>query len=154
MNSSGQKSSRNQSMSSQHVIKVMPSTGDYVESADYDPCREWLRLMVAFICLGIAAGAIYPIHLGVECFLDNHIDGTLNLSHCEPLFSVEYSLSILVGAVVIELITLFLFFYACRHEFCGVKRRYQTGLCSGGDGRPRSPAVHPMRVPPSPTYSY
>lgn len=125
--------------------KILPD-GDYVEGADYDPCREWLRMITAIVCVACAVGAVYPIHLGVDCYFDNFHDGVVDLTRCKKLFSIEYSLTVLAVAVLVELFMLAVFIYSCRHEFCGVKRRYKTGLLCCGKQRPASAKVYPTRL--------
>lgn len=127
---------------------------DYVESADYDPCREWLRMVAAIVFVILGAVAIYPIHLGVECYFDNFQDGVIDLTKCKNLFSIEYSMTVLAVSVGTEIAMIALFFYTCRHEFCGVKRRYKTSFLCCGSHQTGSSTVHPFpnKLPDKPTY--
>ena len=123
---------------------------DYSVDAEYDPCREWLRLLAAFTSLVVGIIAVYPIHLGVDCYMDNFDNEVIDLTQCKNLFNIPYSLTVLGVAVLTEAICLFLFFFSCRHEFCGVKRRYKTGLMCC-PSRPNS-RVSPSPVPRAPKY--
>jgi len=122
---------------------------DYVE-ADYDPCREWLRLITAVTAILLGLAAVYPIHLGVDCYLDS-ADEVVDLKQCKNIFNIEFSMSLMVGACVVELVMVMLFFYACRHEFCCVKRKYKRPLivpCRGcADGPGDQVRVTPIQAP-------
>lgn len=118
---------------------------DYNEEAEYDACREWLRLLAAIASIIMAAVAVYPIHLGVECYLDLNEDVKIDLAQCKNILNIEISMTLLISAAVMEVIMLTLFFYSCRHEFCGVKRKYTSGLlCCGGRSRSVSPVTYPL----------
>lgn len=117
---------------------------NYDPEAGYDPCREWLRLITGLVSMVIAIVTVYPIHLGVDCYLDQYKDGDIDLSQCKNLFKIEYSITTLAVSVVLEAFMIFLFIYSCRHEFCGVKRDYKHGLLFCSPLRSKSPVVYPM----------
>lgn len=100
---------------------------NYADSPDYDTTREWLRLLAAVTCLSAAAAVVYPIYIGLECLGDMQ-DGSNDISECKYIFTPAYAFALIAGAVIGEVILIFLLCYACRHEFCGVKRRYETNF--------------------------
>lgn len=130
---------------------------DYNAEAEYDSCREWLRLLVAFAAMVLAMGAAYPIKLGIDCYRDNSVDGKVDLTECKDLFTVPYSLTVLAVALGVELAMILLFFYTCRHEFCGRKRKYTTGLlfCTGKSSTVTVyPSPSPHKAAPEPSILY
>lgn len=114
------------------MVNGQVSTGlirsTYNESANYDPCREWLRLLVATVSLIAAAVAVYPLHIAVECYFDNTIADRADLVHCQNLLNLEVSVTILVAALIIEGAMIVTFCFACRHEFLGVRRDYKRPI--------------------------
>lgn len=123
---------------------------DYSMDAEYDPCREWLRLLTALVSLCVGVVAVYPIHLGIDCYFDNLDNETIDLEACTNLFNIPYSLTVLGVAIAAEVVCLILFFFACRHEFFGVKRKYKTGLLCCQGGSTSRAAVTP--IPRAPKY--
>lgn len=107
---------------------------EYIQ-ADYDPCREWCRVFAATVSLIGAVVAAYPIQVGVACFLDRDKDDVIDLTTCDNLLEIRYSLSLVAGAVLVEVVMLLLFFYSCRHEFCCVIRHYDLPLCGKKETR-------------------
>lgn len=100
---------------------------DYA-NANFDPCREWLRMLVVVICVCMAVALVYPIHLSVVCLEDAlELDGD-TLNQCNLLDTSTKAAVALSIAILGQVILLILFFFACRHEFCGCKRRYERPL--------------------------
>lgn len=116
-----------------------------LQSCMYDPCREWLRLLVAVFSLFTAIAAIYPLNLGVRCYYDHHDNGSFDVEECSTLQRYEYTTTLMSLAVVIQILMVLAFFYACRHEFCGVKRSYDapfTLSCHGSNRDAVTPVNH------------
>jgi len=115
----------------------------YEADSQYDPCREWLMLLIAVVAGVVAIVAGYPIHLGVECYFHNiDIEGA-TLQQCKNIFNIEISVTLLVSSVIIEILMIALFLFACRHEFCGVKRKYKTSILLCKPCRRPSQSVYP-----------
>ena len=83
-------------------------------------------MLVAVLSLLVAVGAVYPINLSVRCYHDYQDNSQFDIKECSNLISYEYSLVLMSMAVLVEVLMVLSFFYACRHEFCGVKRSYDS----------------------------
>lgn len=90
----------------------------------YDPIREWLRLVISAAMLVAAFIAAYPIKIAASCYMEQSKGEVLDLALCRGFQQLELSVSALVGAALVEVVSILVLLYACRHEFLGVKRAY------------------------------
>lgn len=106
---------------------------------DYDPCREYLRLIAAVVCAIACVVLVYPMVVGVGCYnTDYDSDGKIGFLECKQLASPTVALALIIAPAIVEIFLLMLFFYACRHEFCCRKRHYDFPMklsCGGSISR-------------------